>query len=79
MDKEMYFFIGEATYYDEDKGAEISKKVVVRASSFVEAVQQIEHWYGKELMSLSLTSIEDQLITSCDECCDRLLKGDYDE
>ena len=51
MDKEMCLFIGEVTYYDEDKGAEISKKVVVRASSFVEAVQQIEHWYGNELRS----------------------------
>lgn len=78
MDKEMYLFIGEVTYYDEDKGAEIFKKVVVRASSFVEAVQQIENWYGKELTSLNLTSIEDQLITICDECCDRLLKGDLE-
>lgn len=78
MDKEMYLFIGEVTYYDEDKGAEISKKVAVRASTFVEAVQQIEGWYGNELSSLSLTSVEDQLITICDECCDRLLKGDYE-
>ena len=78
MDKEMYLFIGEVTYYDEDERAEISKKVAVRASSFVEAVQQIEHWYGNELMSLSLTSVEDQLITICDECCDRLLKGDLE-
>lgn len=78
MDEEMYLFIGEATYYDEDKGAEISKKVVVRASSFVEAVQQIENWYGKELTSLSFTGVEDQLITICNECYERLLKGDLE-
>ena len=78
MDKDMYLFIGEVTYYDEDECAEISKKVVVRAHNFVEAVQQIENWYGNELSSLNLTSVEDQLITICDECCDRLLKGAYE-
>lgn len=78
MDKEMYLFIGEVTYYDEDKDAEISKKVAVRASSFVKAVQQIEDWYGNDLTSLSFTSVEDQLITICDECCERLLKGDLE-
>ena len=78
MDKEMCLFIGEATYDDEDKGAEISKKVVVRASTFVEAVQQIENWYGVELISLNFTSVEDQLITICDECYERLLKGDLE-
>lgn len=76
MDKEMYLFIGEITY--EDKCAEISKKIAVRASSFVEAVQQIKYWYGNELMSLSLTCVEDQLITICDECYERLLKGDLE-
>ena len=78
MDKEMFLYIGDVTHYNDEKRAEISKKVVARAFSFVEAVQQIENWYGKELSSLNLTSVEDQLITICDECCDRLLKGDYE-
>ena len=76
MDKEMFLYIGDVTHYNEDERAEISKKVVVRASSFVEAVQQIENWYGNELISLNLTCVEDQLITICDECYERLLKGD---
>ena len=74
----MFLYIGEVTYYEEDERAEISKKVVVRASSFVEAAQQIENWYGVELISLSLTCVEDQLITICDECYERLLKGDIE-
>lgn len=78
MDKEMFLFIGEVEYYDEDKGAEIPKKVVVRASTFVEAVQQIEGWYGNALTSLNLTMVEDQLITICDECYEKLLKGDIE-
>lgn len=78
MDKEMFLYIGDVTHYNEDERAEISKKVVVRASSFVEAVQQIENWYGNELISLNLTCVEDQLITICDECYERLLKGDIE-
>lgn len=78
MDKEMFLFIGEVVHYNDEMRAEISKKVAVRASSFVEAVQQIETWYGNELTHLSLTGVEDQLITICDECYDRLLKGDYE-
>lgn len=78
MDKEMFLYIGDVTHYNDEKRAEISKKVVVRASSFVEAVQQIENWYGVELISLSLTCVEDQLITICDECYERLLKGDIE-
>ncbi len=78
MDKEMFLYIGDVTHYNDEERAEISKKVVVRASTFAEAVQQIENRYGKELISLSLTCVEDQLITICDECYKRLLKGDYE-
>ena len=78
MDKEMFLYIGEVTHYNDEKRAEISKKVVVRASTFVEAVQQIENWYGNELISLNLTEVEDQPITICDECYERLLKGDIE-
>lgn len=78
MDKEMFLYIGDVTHYNDEKRAEISKKIVVRASSFVEAVQQIENWYGNELTSLNLTMVEDQLITICDECYERLLKGDLE-
>ena len=75
---EMFLFVGEVIYYDADSNDEIPKKVVVRASSFVEAVQQIEDWYGNELTSLNLTSVDDLLITICDECYERLLTGDIE-
>ena len=75
---EMFLFVGEVIYYDVDSSDEIPKKVVVRAYSFVEAVQQIENWYGNELTSLNLTMVEDQPITICDECYERLLKGDIE-
>lgn len=78
MDKEMFLFVGEVTYYDANNHDEIPKKVVVRAFTFVEAVQQIEDWYGNVLTSLNLTMVEDQLITICDECYERLLKGDIE-
>lgn len=78
MDKEKFLFIGEVAHYNPDMQTEISKKVAVRASTFVEAVQQIENWYGDELISLNLMGVEDQLITICDECYERLLKGDYE-
>lgn len=74
----MFLFVGEVVHYNDEMRAEISKKVAVRAYSFVEAVQQIEAWYGNELTYLSLTGIEDQLITICDECYERLLKGDFE-
>lgn len=78
MDEEMYLFIGEVTYYDSDSHDEISKKVAVRAFNFVEAVRQIEGWYGNELTSLNLTNVGDRLIIICDECYERLLKGDLE-
>lgn len=78
MDKEKFLFIGDVAHYNPDSQMEISKKVAVRASSFVEAVQQIENWYGDELISLNLMGVDDQLITICDDCYERLLKGDYE-
>lgn len=75
---EMFLFVGEVIYYDSDNYDEIPKKVVVRAFNFVEAVQQIEAFYGNELLSLNLTSVEDQPIIICDECYERLLKGDIE-
>ena len=76
--EEMFLFVGEVIYYDADSNDEIPKKVVVRASSFIDAVQQIEAFYGNELTSLNLTMVEDQPITICDECYERLLKGDIE-
>ena len=76
---EQFVFIGEATYYNDDERKEVSKKFVVRAPSFVEAAQRVENWYGNELIAFNLIALEDQLVIICDDCYNRLLKGEYYE
>ena len=72
----MYVFLFEVEYYDSFKDKTITAYHAVRAEKFVDAVEQVEDYYGNELCGFTVDCLEDDLIQISEETYNKMLKGE---
>ena len=73
----MFKFLFKAEYYDSIDEVERKAFSVIRATSFTEAVEEIEGYYKDDLLSFTVTCLEDDLIQISEETYNKMLKGEF--
>lgn len=68
----MVFFLFKVKYYD---GVERKAFSVIRATSFTDAVKEIERYYRDKILSFTVTCLEDDLVQISEETYNKMLKG----
>ena len=73
----MYVFLFEVEYYDSFKDKTITAYHAIRDEKFVNAVEQLENYYGNELCGFTVTCLDDDLIQISEETYNKMLKGEF--
>ena len=72
----MNVFLFKVKYYDSVDEVERKAFSVIRAESYTEAVEEIEEYYGEDLLGFTVDWIEDDLIFITEEIYDKMLNGE---
>ena len=72
----MHVYLFKVDYYDsiDDKTRKLFH--AVRDEKFVDAVEQVEDYYGNELCGFTVDCLEDDLIQISEETYNKMLKGE---
>ena len=63
----MYVFLFEVEYYNIIEDKSLTAYHAIRDGKFVDAVEQLENYYGEELCGFTVTCLEDDLIQISEE------------
>lgn len=72
----MYVYLFKVEYYDSINNKTQKLFHAVRAEKFVDAVEQVENYYGNELCGFTVDCLEDDLIQISEETYNKMLKGE---
>jgi hypothetical protein len=73
----MFTFLFKAVYWDDCDSTECTRYHVLRAESFVDAVSELENFYGKELLHFEVHALEDFFGEISESEYNRMLQEDY--
>ena len=72
----MNVFLFKVRYYDSDDKVERKAFGVTRAESYATVVEEIEEYYGEDLLGFTVDWIDDGLIFITEEVYDKMLNGE---
>lgn len=72
----MNIYLFKIKYYDSIDEVERKTFSVIRAESFATAVEEIEEYYGEDLLGFTIDWIDDGLIFIPEEGYDKMLNGE---
>jgi hypothetical protein len=73
----MFKFLFKVEYYDSIDEVERKAFSIIRTTSFTEAVEKIERYFKKDLLSFTVTCLEDDLVQISEEAYNKMLKGEF--
>jgi hypothetical protein len=72
----MNVYLFKVKYYDTVDNVERKAFSVIRAESYTKAVEELEGYYGEELLGFTVDWIDDGLIFIPEEVYDKMLNGE---
>ena len=72
----MYIYLFKVEFYDTISNETITAYNVIRDETFVNAVEQLEHYYGDDLCGFTVNCLDDDLIKISEETYNKMLKGE---
>ena len=73
----MYTFLFKAVSWDDCDNTECTRHHALRAESFMDAVGELEDFYGKELLHFEVHALEDFLGEISETEYNRMLQEEY--
>ena len=73
----MFVYLFKVESYNSIDNETVTAYHAVRAEKFVDAVEQVENYYGLELCGFTVDCLEDDLIQISEETYNKMLKGEF--